>query len=38
MLALPDEERREIYSRLRPLITEHGGLTETYAGVLSVAR
>jgi SAM-dependent methyltransferase len=38
MLALPDEQRREIYARLRPLITEHCGLTETYAGVLNVAR
>jgi hypothetical protein len=38
MLALPDDKRREIYNRLRPLITEHGGLTETYAGVLNVAR
>jgi len=38
MLALPDEQRREIYSQLHTLITEHGGLTETYAGVLNVAR
>jgi SAM-dependent methyltransferase len=38
MLALPDEKRREIYARLHTLITAHGGLTETYAGVLNVAR
>lgn len=38
VLALPEEQRHEIYSRLRALITEHGGVTKTYAGVLNVAR
>jgi SAM-dependent methyltransferase len=38
MLAMPQEERREIYTRVHRLVTEHGGITETYAGVLNVAR
>ena len=38
IVGLPQQQRDEIFFRIHALATEHGGLTETYVGVLNVAR